>query len=52
MLKEWREDHWKMCCIGQFKGEAVMLLNEKYYGRVVCCRDGRGQHLMGSNRDE
>jgi hypothetical protein len=33
MLKEWREDHRKVCCIGQFKGEPILLLSGKYYGR-------------------
>jgi hypothetical protein len=32
VLKEWREDYRKVRCIGHFKGEAVLLLSEKYYG--------------------
>jgi hypothetical protein len=32
VLKEWKEDWRKVCCIGQFEEEAILLLSEKYYG--------------------
>jgi len=33
MLGEWSGDYRKVRCIGQFKGEAILVLSEKYYGR-------------------